>query len=78
MTMASALIGAAAGLFERLIAERRYETNAIQAGMTSQGPEVVIRTRTSRRNAFPYFTRARNLVERLWCRFKYWWSIAPR
>lgn len=79
--MAGALIDAAAGRFDRLIADRGYDTNAIRAAIASQGAEVVIPSTASRRQAIPYdraVYRARNLVERLWCRLKDWRRIATR
>jgi transposase len=81
MTMASALIEAASGRFDRLIADRGYDSNAIRAAIAGQGAEVVIPSTTSRRAPIPYDRdayRARNLVERLWCRLKDWRRIATR
>jgi len=80
MTMAAALIGAA-GPFERLIADRGYDTNAVRALIAEGGAEAVIPSTTSRRSPIPYDRaayRARNLVERLWCRLKDWRRIATR
>ena len=68
MTMAAALIEAA-GQFDKLIADKGYDTNAIRALVAS------------RRAPIPYDRdayRARNLVERLWCRLKDWRRIATR
>jgi transposase len=81
MTMAPALIHNAAGRFDRLIADRGYDSNAIRAAIAAQGAEVVIPATTSRRAPIPYDRtayRARNLVERLWCRLKDWRRIATR
>jgi transposase len=81
MTMAASLIEAAAGRFDRLIADRGYDTNAIRAAITAQGARVVIPSTTSRRAPIPYDRdayKARNLVERLWCRLKDWRRIATR
>lgn len=80
MTMAVSLI-AAAGPFTRLIADRGYDTNAIRALLAARGAEAVIPSTTSRRAPIPYDRdayRARNLVERLWCRLKDWRRIATR
>lgn len=77
MTMASSLIEAAAGRFHRLIADRGYDTNAIRAAVTGLGAEVVIPSTATRHLPIPYDReayRARNLVERLWCRLR----LAPR
>jgi len=81
MSMAGALIEAAAGRFDRLIADRGYDSNAIRAAITAQGAQVVIPSTTSRRAPIPYDRdayKARNLVERLWCRLKDWRRIATR
>ena len=80
MTMAAALIGAA-DRFERLIADRGYDTNTVRALVAERGAQAVIPSTTSRRSPIPYDRaayRARNLVERLWCRLKDWRRIATR
>ena len=80
MTMAAALIEAA-GRFDRLIADKGYDTNAIRALVEHRGAQVVIPSTASRRTPIPYDRdayRARNLVERLWCRLKDWRRIATR
>ena len=66
MTMAGALIGQASGRFDRLIADRGYDTNAIRAAVAAQGAQVVIPSTTSRRAPIPYDQvayRTRNLIE---------------
>jgi transposase len=81
MTMAPALIDAARGHFDKLIADRGYDTNAIRAAIAQQDAEVVIPATRSRKAPIPYDRhayRARNLVERLWCRLKDWRRIATR
>lgn len=81
MTMAPALIQAAGGRFDRLLADRGYDSNTIRAAIAAQGAEVVIPATRSRKADIPYDRqayRARNLVERLWCRFKDWRRIATR
>lgn len=81
MTMAPALIEAARGRFNALIADRGYDRNAIRAAVQTQGAEVVIPSTRSRKTAIPYdrdVYRVRNLVERLWCRLKDWRRIATR
>lgn len=80
MTMAPALIEAADGRFDRLIAERGYDSNAVRAAVQAQGAEVVIPPTRSRKTPIPYnrVYRTRNLVERLWCRLKDWRRIATR
>jgi len=67
--------------FDRLLADRCYDSNAIRAAIAAQGAEVVIPPTRSRKTAIPYDRqayRARNLVERLWCRLKDWRRIATR
>ena len=81
MTMAGALIKAATGRFDRLIADRGYDTNAIRSAIAAQGAEVVIPSTATRRAPIAYDRdayRARNLVERLWCRLKDWRRVATR
>jgi len=81
VTMARALIDAAAGRFSKLIADRGYDSNAVRQAIAEQGAEPVIPTTASRRAPIPYDIvayRARNLVERLWCRLKDWRRIATR
>ncbi len=81
MTMAGALIEAAAGRFHRLIADKGYDTNAIRAAVARLGAEAVIPSTSARRAPIPYDReayRARNQVERLWCRLKDWRRVATR
>jgi transposase len=80
MTMAPALIEAA-GSFTRLIADKGYDSNAVRELVAQRGAEAVIPSTASRRAPIPYDRhayRARNLVERLWCRLKDWRRIATR
>lgn len=80
MTMAAELIQAA-GSFDRLIADRGYDTNAIRGLVAAKGAEAVIPATTSRRALIPYDIRAgrlRNMVERQWCCLKDWRRIATR
>ena len=80
MTMAPALIEAA-GPFTRLLADRGYDTNAIRTLVAARGAEAVIPTTSARRTPIPYDReayRARNQVERLWCRLKDWRRVATR
>jgi transposase len=81
MTMAPALIEAAAGRFDRLIADKGYDSNSIRAAVQAQSAETVIPPTRSRKTPIPYDReayRSRNLVERLWCRLKDWRRIATR
>lgn len=80
MTMAASLIDAA-GPFTRLLADKGYDTNAIRAHVAARGAEAVIPPTARRRPVIPYDRdayRARNQVERLWCRLKDWRRIATR
>ena len=80
MSMAPALI-AAAGRFDRLIADRGYDTNRVRQLVAERGATAVIPSTTTRRTPIPYDRdayRARNQVERLWCRLKDWRRIATR
>lgn len=81
MTMAPALIQAAHGRFDTLIADRGYDSNAIRAAIEQQDAKIVIPSTRSRKAPIPYDRdayRARNLVERLWCRLKDWRRVATR
>jgi transposase len=78
--MAHALVQAA-GSFRRLIADRGYDANHLRRLIAERGAEAVIPSTTSRKAPIPYDAkayRARNLVERLWCRLKDWRRIATR
>jgi transposase len=80
VTMAAALIEAA-GKFDRLIADKGYDSNAVRDLIASRGAKAVIPSTSSRSAPIPYDPiayRARNLVERLWCRLKDWRRIATR
>lgn len=81
MTMAPALIEAAHGRFDTLIADRGYDSNAIRAAVQAHGARVVIPSTRSRKTPIAYdrtIYRTRNLVERLWCRLKDWRRVATR
>lgn len=78
--MARALVEAA-GSFRRLIADRGYDANHLRRLISERGAEAVIPSTTARKAPIPYDPeayRARNLVERLWCRLKDWRRIATR
>jgi transposase len=81
MTMAGALIEAAAGRFDRLLADKGYDTDAVRSAVARLQAEAVIPSTASRRAPIPYDRtayRARNQVERLWCRLKDWRRVATR
>jgi len=80
MATAPALIEAL-GPFQRLIADRGYDSNAIRALLAARGAEAVIPPSSARVRQIPYDRttyKNRNLVERLWCRPKDWRRIATR
>ena len=80
MANAPALI-AALGPFQRLVADRGYDSNAIRQLLADRGAEAVIPPSSPRVRQIPYdkaVYRSRNLVERLWCRLKDWRRIATR
>ena len=65
----------------RLIADKAYDADDVRAFLAAQGTEAVI-SPLSRRRARPPFDahayRARNLIERVFCRLKNWRAIATR
>lgn len=80
MATAPALI-AAMGPFQRLVADRGYDSNLIRRLIAERGAEAVIPPSSARVRQIPYDAvvyRKRNLVERLWCRLKDWRRIATR
>lgn len=78
--LAQALVEGA-GPARKLIADRGYDANHLRALLARRGTEAVIPSTTSRRAPIPYDAeayKARNLVERMWCRLKDWRRIATR
>ena len=70
-----------AGPLRRLIADRAYDANHLRRRLAAQQDEAVIPSTTSRANPIPYNQRlykARNRIERMWCRIKDWRRIATR
>lgn len=70
-----------AGPASHLIADRGYDANHLRDLLRERGTEAVIPSTASRRAPIPYDTaayRARNLVERMWCRPKDWRRVATR
>ena len=65
----------------RLVADKAYDANDLRDFLTRQGTEPVI-SPTPRRSVRPAFDatayRARNLIERAFCRLKDWRGIATR
>jgi transposase len=79
MTTAGALIEAAAGRSNRLITDRGYDTSAIRAAVARLDAEALIPSTATGRAPIPYdrtASRARNQIERLWCRLKDWRRVA--
>ncbi len=71
----------AAGPTRKLIADRGYDAMHLRRLLAERGTEAVIPSTTSRRAPLPYDAeayKARNLVERMWCRLKDWRRIATR
>lgn len=78
--MAAALVEAA-GPIRRLIADRGYDAAHLRRLLAARQAEAVIPSTASRKTPIPYDKdayRARNSVERLWCRLKDWRRIATR
>lgn len=78
--MAPSLI-AAAGPFERLIADKGYDANSLRRLLGARGVQAVIPSTTSRRQPIPYDPIAyaqRNLIERMFGRLKDFRRIATR
>lgn len=80
IAMARALVEAA-GPARRLIADRGYDAMHLRDFLAARGTEAVIPSTTSRRAPIPHDAeayKARNLVERMWCRLKDWRRVATR
>ena len=69
------------GPIRRLLADRAYDANHLRDRLAAQNTQAVIPSTTSRNQPIPYDRRAykaRNRIERLWCRLKDWRRIATR
>ena len=80
ITVAASLLDRAGPLC-RLIADRAYDANHLRRRLAAQQTEAVIPSTTSRAKPIPYDRRlykARNRIERMWCRIKDWRRIATR
>lgn len=69
------------GPLRRLLADRAYDANHLRDRLAAQNTQAVIPSTTSRNQPIPYDRRAykaRNRIERLWCRLKDWRRIATR
>jgi transposase len=63
------------------VADRAYDADHLRHRLARQRAEAVIPSTTSRRRPIPYdkrLYRARNRIERMWCRIKDWRRIATR
>ena len=66
---------------KRLLADRGYDANSLRNRLARAGTEAVIPSTRSRKAPIPYDAtayRARNLIERAFCRLKDWRRIATR
>jgi len=64
-----------------LLADKAYDANRLRLWLDEHGAEAVIPSTTSRRAPIPYdatLYRARNLIERMFCRLKDFRPIATR
>jgi len=80
ITVAAGLLDRA-GPVRRLIADRGYDANHLRQRLAAQRTEAVIPSTTSRTTPIPYNRRtyrARNRIERMWCRIKDWRRVATR
>jgi len=80
ITVAASLLDQA-GPVRRLIADRGYDANHLRHRLAAQRAEAVIPSTTSRAKPIPYdrrVYRARNRIERMWCRIKDWRRVATR
>jgi len=65
----------------RLLADRGYDANSLRNMLAGQGTEAVIPSTRSRKRPIPYdgiAYRARNMIERAFCRLKDFRRIATR
>lgn len=63
------------------MADRAYDANHLRDRLAAQRIEAVIPSTTSRTQPIPHNRRtykARNRIERMWCRLKDWRRIATR
>ena len=61
--------------------DRGYDANHLRDLLAARGTAAVIPSTSSRRAPIPYDVeayKARNLVERMWCRLKDWRRVATR
>jgi len=73
-------IGALAPTAE-LVADKGYDANILREWLASRGTTAVIPPMRHRRVQYPYDKRTyarRNVIERMFCRFKDWRRVATR
>lgn len=66
---------------QRLLADNGYDANSLRARLAATATEAVIPSTRSRKTPIPHDAeayRARNLIERAFCRLKDWRRIATR
>ena len=64
-----------------LVADKGYDANALRFWLTERGTTAVIPPLRHRKVQFPYDRRIynkRNVIERMFCRFKDWRRLATR
>jgi transposase len=64
-----------------LVADKRYDSQALREWLEERGTEAVIPPRKNRKVQYDYvraINKQRNVVERMFCRFKDWRRIATR
>ena len=79
--MAAALISAAGGSIQRLLADRAYDANALRRLLAERGSEAVIPSTASCTRPIPHDREAyrqRNRIERMFCRLKDFRRVATR
>ncbi len=66
---------------KRLIADRAYDARKLRDWLTARGCDVVIPPNPTRKNPYPWdktIYRARNVIERMFCRLKDFRRVATR
>lgn len=80
ITVAASLLDHA-GPLRGLLADRAYDANHLRDRLAAQNTRAVIPSTNSRRQPIAYDRRAykaRNRIERMWCRLKDWRRVATR
>ena len=64
-----------------LVADKGYDSQALREWLDARGTEAVIPPRKTRKTQYNYdkaIYKQRNIIERMFCRFKDWRRIATR